>query len=71
MNDDANLPSTEHANRRNHHGHGLMMVVCVPMLLIAMLLVLTGVANPGVLVGAGMCVVMMTVMMRGLSNARR
>lgn len=66
MNRDANLPAADH----RHHGHALMMIVCVPMLVIAVVLVAIGVASPGILVGAAMCAVMMAVMMRGMSHKR-
>ena len=64
MNDDTNIP-TEQRRRSAHHGHGLMMIMCIPMLVIAVVLVATGVASPGILVGAAMC----AVMMRGMSQA--
>jgi hypothetical protein len=50
------------------HGHGLMMLICIPMLVIAVALVVTGVASPGILLGAVMCAVMMVVMMRAMSH---
>ena len=52
-----------------HRGHGLMMMVCcIPMLLIAVVVVATGVAGPGVLVFAVMCTLMMAAMMGGMSH---
>ncbi len=47
-----------------HGGHGLMMIVCcIPMLVIAGLLVLTGVAGSGIIVTALLCTAMMAAMM--------
>ena len=47
-----------------HGGHGLMMIVCcVPMLAIAGLLFLTGVAGSGIIVTALLCTAMMAAMM--------
>ena len=52
-----------------HRGHGLMMIACcIPMLVIAVVLVATGVVNPGFLVTAIACTVMMAVMMRMMSG---
>jgi hypothetical protein len=68
VNDNLESP-TEQRPHGAHHGHGLMMIMCAPMLVIAVLLVATGVASPGILVGAAMCAVMMAVMMRGMSHA--
>lgn len=48
-----------------HRAHGLMMLVCcIPMIVIAVALVVTGAVGLRFLVAAGACVVMMTVMMR-------
>jgi hypothetical protein len=53
------------------HGHGLMMLICIPMLVMAVALV-ASVASPVILLGAAMCavmmVVMMVVMMRAMSH---
>ena len=47
-----------------HGGHGLMMLVCcIPMILLAVGLVATGVAGSGAIVGALLCTAMMAVMM--------
>ena len=47
-----------------HGGHGLMMIVCcIPMLDIAGLLFLTGVAGSGIIVTALLCTAMMAAMM--------
>lgn len=47
-----------------HGGHGLMMIVCcIPMLVIAGLLVLTGVAGSGIILVALLCTAMMAAMM--------
>lgn len=48
-----------------HSGHGwMMMICCIPMLVIAIALVATGVAGPGFIFAAVMCTVMMAMMMR-------
>jgi hypothetical protein len=56
-----------HSGRPNAHGgrgHGWMMIICcIPMLAIAGLLVLTGVASAGLLVTAVVCTAMMAMMM--------
>ena len=52
-----------------HGGHGWMMIgCCIPMLLIAVLLVATGAASPGFLVAAVGCTLMMALMMRGMGD---
>jgi hypothetical protein len=55
-----------------HGGHGLMMIACcIPMLVIAGLLVATGVVNPGFLVFAVVCTAMMVMMMRSMPGDRQ
>ncbi len=50
-----------------HSGHGWMMIACcIPMLVIAVILVATGVASPAFLVVAIGCTLMMALMMRGM-----
>ena len=52
-----------------HGGHHWMMIACcIPMLVIAVILVATGVASAGVIVIALMCFGMMWLMMRGMSG---
>ncbi|CCH75130.1 conserved hypothetical protein [Nostocoides australiense Ben110] len=47
-----------------HGGHRLiMMICCVPMVAIAVLLLVTGVAGSGIIVSALLCVAMMAAMM--------
>ena len=58
----------DHADRPTTHGghggHGLMMMLmCVPMLLIAGLLVVTGAAGTGAVIVAVLCMAMMAAMM--------
>lgn len=67
--DDAGLaPTTAH----RHGGHGLMMIACcIPMLLIAGVLVLTGVLTPGFFLLAVACTAMMALMMTGMHGDRR
>ena len=50
-----------------HGGHGWMMIACcIPMLVIAIVLVATGVAGVGFIFVAVMCTLMMALMMRGM-----
>ena len=62
-------PTPEHdhespARQPSPGGHGLMMLVCcIPMLAIAVLLVVTGVASSGILLVALGCTAMMAMMM--------
>jgi len=50
-------------------GHGWMMIACcIPMLVIAVILVATGVASPAFLVVAIGCTLMMALMMRGMGH---
>ena len=68
-----NWTDTEHAPEEkpqpNRGGHGWMMVACcVPMLVIAIVLVATGVAGVGFIFAALMCAAMMALMMRGMSH---
>jgi hypothetical protein len=52
-----------------HGGHGwMMMICCIPMLVIAVVLVATGVAGAGFIFGAVMCTAMMAMMMRMMSG---
>ena len=51
------------------HGHWLMMACCVPMLVIAIVLVATGVLGAGFILVAIMCTAMMAMMMRGMSGS--
>jgi hypothetical protein len=57
----AHEPDSGHGG---HSGHGLMMMICcIPMLVIAGLLVLTGVAGSGIILTALLCTAMMAAMM--------
>jgi hypothetical protein len=68
MNHEPNAGTHDHG-RGGHNGHGLMMIACcIPMLVIAVLLVATGVASPGFLLAAIACTAMMAFMMRGMSG---
>jgi hypothetical protein len=52
-----------------HRGHGVMMIACcIPMLVIAGILVATGLASPALLVIAVGCTLMMALMMRGMGH---
>lgn len=55
--------SDETVGHAGHGGHGLMMLVCcIPMILLAVGFVATGVAGSGAIVGALLCTAMMAVM---------
>ena len=55
--------------QRRRGGHGWMMIACcIPMLAIAVVLVATGVASSGFLVGALACTAMMALMMGGMGH---
>jgi hypothetical protein len=57
-------PDTDEGVHGAHGGHGWMMIVCcIPMLAIAGLLFLTGVAGSGIIFSALLCTAMMTAMM--------
>jgi hypothetical protein len=52
-----------------HGGHSWMMIACcIPMIVIAIALVATGIASPGFLFAAAACTVMMALMMRGMDR---
>lgn len=51
------------------HGHWMMVACCIPMLVIAIVLVATGVAGAGFIFAAIMCTAMMWMMMRGMSGS--
>ena len=53
----------------HHGGHSWMMIACcIPMIVIAIALVATGVASPGFLLVAVMCTSMMAAMMWGMGG---
>ena len=59
-------PGADDGHRGNHGW--VMMLCCVPMVVIAVALVATGVASAGFLFTAVLCVGMMAVMMRGMNH---
>lgn len=66
---DAEAPAG-HGGHPGHRGHGLMMIICcVPMLLVAGVLVATGLASARVLLAAVGCAVMMAAMMAMMGMA--
>lgn len=67
--DDLHDPHTAHdtAGRRGSHGW-MMIACCIPMLVIAVALVIAGIASPGFIVAAIVCTVMMAFMMRGMDH---
>lgn len=59
----------DHGGHGGHGGHGLMMIACcIPMLVIAIVLVATGVAGFGFIFAALACTAMMALMMGGMSH---
>ncbi len=66
----AHAAGAQHSGR-GHGGHSWMMIACcIPMLVIAIALVATGVASPGFLLAALACTAMMALMMRGMDHGR-
>ena len=62
--DSVHEPAITGRGHRRHGGHGWMMIVCcIPMLVIAGLLVITGVAGSGIITVAVLCTAMMAAMM--------
>lgn len=66
---DKNKGLSEHTGPRSagggHKGHGMLMLVCcIPMLVLAVVLVVSGVVSAGFLITAVACTAMMFVMMR-------
>ena len=63
---------THDAPAQPHEGHGghswLMIACCIPMIVIAVALVVTGVAPAGLVFAAIACTVMMALMMRGMDH---
>ena len=58
-----------HESNDHRGGHDWMMIACcIPMLVIAIALVATGVAGAGFIFAAIMCTAMMWMMMRGMSG---
>ena len=55
------------APRQGRHGW-MMIACCIPMLVIAVVLVASGVVRPGFLVFAVGCTAMMGLMMRGMNH---
>lgn len=51
------------------HGYWMMIACCIPMLVIAIVLVATGVVGAGFIFITVMCTAMMAMMMRGMSSS--
>ena len=64
MTDHDLLPS---GKKRGGHGHWMMIACCIPMLLIAVAIAISG-AGWGFLLIAVMCTAMMAAMMAGMSG---
>jgi len=56
------------AGTRHGGHHWMMLACCIPMLLVAVALVLMGVANAGAIVYALVCVAVMAVMTVGMGD---
>lgn len=62
-------PPQPHAGHAGHGGHSwLMIACCIPMLVIAIALVATGIAPAGLVFAAIACTAMMALMMRGMDH---
>ncbi len=65
-------PRTQQRHDPGHSGHSghswMMIACCIPMILIAVALVGTGVVSPGFLVVAVACTAMMALMMKGMDH---
>lgn len=62
---DPDRPDERH--RRSSHSR-MMLICCVPMLVIALALIVSGVASPRFLFGALLCAGMMVAMMAGMGH---
>lgn len=61
--------AADHQDHAGHGGHGVMMIICcIPMLVIAVVLVATGVLSAGFLIFALICTAVMALMMRGMNH---
>lgn len=59
----------KHGQPKSGHGHRWMMIACcIPMLVIAIALVVTGVASVSFIVFAVLCTLMMALMMGGMDH---
>lgn len=68
---DRSSPKQEEGSGRGGHSHWMMLACCVPMLVIAISLVATGVVGAGFIVVAIACTAMMAMMMIGMSGGGR
>lgn len=67
--EDQHQPGRPANGTARHGGHGWMMIACcIPMLVIAGVLVATGAASPGFLAVAVGCTLMMALMMRSMGH---
>ena len=65
-------PHDQHGHGGGHGGHGWMMIACcIPMLVIAIVLVATGVVGFGFIIVAVMCTAMMAMMMGGMHGGEQ
>lgn len=63
------LTPNENTGHRGHGGHGWMMIACcIPMLIIVVVLVATGVVGAGFIFVALACTAMMALMMGGMGH---
>ena len=57
--------------RKSGPHHWMMLACCIPMVVVVIALFATGTVGPGFLLVAIICLVMMTLMMRGMDHAGR
>ncbi|MFJ8819662.1 hypothetical protein [Amycolatopsis thermoflava] len=69
MSTDHETPPETGATPHRHRGHGwMMLLMCAPLLVIAVVLTLTGLAGSGLIIGAVVCALMMGLMMVGMGR---
>lgn len=66
----SNPRTPNHEDGQSGHNHRMTVACCVPMLVIALVLVATGVVGTGFILVAIMCSAMMAMMMRSSGNGR-
>ena len=68
VDDERRSPGREGDAPKRGHGHWMMIACCIPMLVLAVVLVAAGVVGAGFIFAAIVCTVMMAMMMRAMSS---